>query len=220
MTDRQRRARSRADKQPLSLDAFVSAALSLLRRGGTTALTLRGVARELETGPASLYAYVDTIQDLHELVLDAVLGEVDLHEVLRAQPRERLLAVLGSYREALLTHEGLAQLAAGTLPNGQNSIRLTDTVLGCLLRLGVADRVAAWGYDLLMLHVTAGAAERDRWRTQPDPVARARGAYAAADAVAHPHAAHLHDELFSGSAPQRFEWGLTTLLTGIEQTRP
>jgi AcrR family transcriptional regulator len=212
--DEQRRLRSRPDKAPLSLDAFTAAAIGLLDREGGQALTLRRVARELETGPASLYAYVRTLQELHALVVDRVLAEVKLHEALSDSPRERLEAILTSYLSVMFSREGLGELAAGVLPYGDNTITLTDTIIGCLRQLGMSPARAAWGYDLLALQVTAVAAEQDRRRRQDDPKGRARTAYEKADPDRHTNIDAVRDSLFTGGA-SRFSWAVNVLLTGI-----
>ncbi|GAB1333317.1 hypothetical protein ACE1SV_76560 [Streptomyces sennicomposti] len=86
------------------------------------AVTLRRLAKELQTGPASLYAYVRTLQELHARVLDRVPADVDLHSRLDGDPRARLEAICTSYLHVLLRHDGLARLAAGVLPYGKNAI--------------------------------------------------------------------------------------------------
>ncbi|MDX3349389.1 MULTISPECIES: TetR/AcrR family transcriptional regulator [Streptomyces] len=214
-----RRLRSRAAKEPLSLEAFTSAAIGLLEREGMGAVTLRRLARELQTGSASLYAYVRTVQELHALLLDRMLAAVDLHPHLADRPRERLEAVCSSYLRVLRRSEGLAQLAAGVLPYGDNAITLTDTVLGCLRDMGLSPARAAWGYDVLMLHLTAIAAEQDRRRTQKDPVGRAREAYDRAAADRYPHVAALRAELFSGTEATRVTWAVEVVLAGIASAR-
>jgi AcrR family transcriptional regulator len=57
-------------KQPLSRDAIVAEALRQLTSNGLEGMSLRKVAAALETGPASLYAYVEDLNELHALVLD------------------------------------------------------------------------------------------------------------------------------------------------------
>ncbi len=214
-----RRMRSRVAKEPLSLEAFTTAAIGLLEREGMDAVTLRRLARELQTGPASLYAYVRTVQELHALVLDRVLAAVDLHPRLADRPRERLEAVCSSYLRVLLRHEGLGRLAAGVLPYGDNAIALTDAVLGCLRGMGLDPVRAAWGYDVLMLHVTAIAAEQDRRRAQKDPVGQARDVYERAAADRFPHVAALRAELFSDSGPARIARAVDAVLAGIASAR-
>ena len=53
-------------------------ALEVLAKEGLDAVTMRRVAQELETGPASLYAHVSNKDELAELMLDAVLADVPL----------------------------------------------------------------------------------------------------------------------------------------------
>jgi len=66
--------RGGAAKQPLSRDIIVAAALDLLTQEGLDGLSLRKVAAALDTGAASLYAYVEDLQELHALLLDRALA--------------------------------------------------------------------------------------------------------------------------------------------------
>jgi len=70
------RPRQRGPKLLLSRDAVVAAALAALRDGGPAALTMRGLAVRLDTGPASLYAWVRNQRELHVLVLDSIAAGV------------------------------------------------------------------------------------------------------------------------------------------------
>src|SRR5271170_8191166 len=89
-------------KQPLSRDAIVREALRQLRADGLGGMSLRKVAAALETGPASLYAYVDDLHGLQALVLDRALAAVDIGLAKgRAGWRERLKRVLESYAKVL-----------------------------------------------------------------------------------------------------------------------
>ena len=67
LPDRQARRR----KEPISRDAIVAAAVQLLDREGLAALSMRRLAEELGTGAASLYRYVDTREDLIDLMIDS-----------------------------------------------------------------------------------------------------------------------------------------------------
>jgi len=70
------RPRHRGPKRLLSREAVVAAALDALRDGGPDALTMRALAARLDTGPASLYAWVRNQRALHVLVLDAIAAQV------------------------------------------------------------------------------------------------------------------------------------------------
>jgi AcrR family transcriptional regulator len=211
--------RARPAKSPLSQEAIVATALDLLSREGMAGLSLRKVATALDTGAASLYVYVANLDELHALVLDRVLGEVALPAARVGDWRERLKAVLRSYSEALYTRPGLAQVALSTIPSGPNMVELTECLLGLLHEGGVQLDRAAWAVDLLLLHTSAFAAERDNRRSDDDKVAlhRAQAALGAVSAEGHPHIHALGAELFSGEQ-NRYAWALDVLINGVLDT--
>src|SRR4051812_50143884 len=71
-------ARERPARPPLSREAVLEAGLRVLRARGIEGVTMRAVAAELETGPASLYVYVANRKDLLDQMFDLVAGSVDL----------------------------------------------------------------------------------------------------------------------------------------------
>ncbi len=208
--------RSRPAKAPLSREIIITTALDLLTREGLAGLSLRKVAAALDTGPASLYVYVANLAELHALMLDRALAAVALPTDREGGWRDRLNAVLASYLRVLYDGPGLGQLALSTIPAGPYALRLTETLLDLLLEGGIQPAVAAWGVDLLTLHVAAVAAEQSTHRAQGDdtlgPVTQAVGAVSAAD---YPHIHALRDELLSGGDGARFGWGVEVLINGI-----
>jgi AcrR family transcriptional regulator len=210
--------RSRPAKSPLSQEAIVSTALDLLSREGMAGLSLRKVAAVLDTGAASLYVYVANLDELHALVLDRVLGEVVTPAGRDGDWRYRLKAALRSYSEALYARPGLAQVALSTIPSGPNMVELTESLLALLEQGGVEPGRAAWAVDLLLLHTSAFAAERDN-RRGGDEVAlrRAQEALGSVSPDEHPHIHALGAELFSGEQ-SRYDWGLDVLINGVLST--
>ena len=69
-------------------------------------MSLRKVAAALDTGPASLYAYVANLDALQALVLDRALSEVDTRARGKAGWREHLFRVLESYARTLSASPG------------------------------------------------------------------------------------------------------------------
>src|SRR5689334_4092199 len=68
-------------QRALSRDAIADAALRIVDTEGLDALTMRAVGQALGTGAASLYAHVASKDELLELVIERVIGEVpDLPE--------------------------------------------------------------------------------------------------------------------------------------------
>ncbi len=210
--------RDRPAKAPLSREAIVRAALELL--GRQERLTMRRVAAALDTGPASLYAYYDNVDDLYAGVLDELLGRLNFRRG-RKPWRERLVALLTAYIEVLQAQPELARTALVTRPSGPNSLRLWEALLGLLDEAGVPRGNAAWGVDLLLQRATGTAVEQGmRSRTVNTEAEDQRVAEAIADLSprTHPHLAASADELLSGPPAARGTWAFDVLINGILAT--
>ena len=204
-------------KKPLSRDLIVVEALRQLRADGLKGMSLRKVAAALDTGPASLYAYVEDLDALYALVLDRALTDVDTRVSAKAGWRERLFRVLESYARTLSESPGLAQLAFGRVAIGPNALRVTETLLALLAEGGVDLATAAWAVDLLVLYVTAIVAEHSGG-TDPVPsdgtVSRTLLGISEAQ-YPRIHAAREH--ILSGKPEERFGWAVEALVRGILQ---
>ena len=205
-------------KQPLSRDAIVAVALDLLTREGLEGMSLRKVAAALETGPASLYVYVENLQELRAFVLDRALAGVVTAGSPRHDWRRRLAALLESYITVLVRSPGLAQLAMTTIAVGPNALRFVEALLGLLDEGGVAPPTAAWAVDLISLCATAVAAEQSQRDGTTDPLGPIGHALEAVSANEHPRIHALREHLLSGAGPDRFAWALDVLLNGILHT--
>ncbi len=205
-------------KQPLSRDAIVAESLRQLTANGLDGMSLRKVALALDTGPASLYAYVTDLTELHALVLDLALANVSLRGRKAAPWRERLHGVLRSYAKVLIASPGLAQLAFGTIAVGPNALRITEKLLALLEEGGVDSATGAWAVDLLMLYVTAIVAERGNGVNPVAPEGAVAQAIAAVSQRDYPRVHAAREQLLSGTGEQRFTWALDVFLCGILQS--
>ncbi len=201
-------------KEPLSHGAIVAKALELLAEHGLDGMSLRSVAKALDTGPASLYVYVDDLHQLHALVLDRALARVSTKAAHGKPWQERLNAVLVSYYQVLTQHRGLAQLALSTIAAGPNALRFIETLLEILDEAGVDEATAAWAVDLLMLYVTAIAFEHTQRSKDVDPLAHVAGAVGAVSEAEFPRIHRVREALLSGGKA-RFRWTLRVMLEGI-----
>lgn len=204
-------------KRPLSRDAIVTEALRQITSGGLEGMSLRKVAAALETGPASLYAYVKDINELHALIFDKALATVDLQETANTSWRERLLGVLNSCAEVLSASPGLARLAFGSTAYGPNALRILEKLLALLEEGGIDPATSAWAVDLLGLFVTASVA--DHSGGAPDSAASKE--FAAVSEHDYPHIYAGRMLLLMGTREERFGWALEVLLAGIlDSPRP
>ena len=71
-------------RETLSRDQIVKATMELLDTEGLSGLSMRKLAARLDSGATSLYWHVQTKDDLLDLVIDEVYGEIDVPEGARA----------------------------------------------------------------------------------------------------------------------------------------
>ncbi|MEV5347667.1 TetR/AcrR family transcriptional regulator [Streptomyces achromogenes] len=216
MTAAPRSRRERPAKPALTREGIVAAAVAILRAEGLRKVTMRRLAQELDTGPASLYVYVRNTDELHAAVLDELLGTIGPAPA-EGGWRERLERVLTRYTAMLLEHPSLARSALTARPSGPHYLRLIETLLGLLREGGVPGDQAAWGVDLLLQHATATAAEHAGEESPAAWEATAR-ALRESPATTHPHIAADPGALLSGTPEARLSWAFQTLITGIERT--
>ena len=206
--------RDRPAKAPLSQEAIVNAALSILNQDGLSGLSMRRVAATLDTGAASLYVYVANLQDLHALMLDEALGHVKLPKPTKDSWRQRLKSVLVSYMNVLIEKRGLAQLAQATIPFGNNSLRVIECILGLLREGGIEDEKAAWGFDLLTLYATAIAAERSLRDDDPTVLNQVEDVLRTIKPKDYPNIATMKETLLSGEE-SRTSWAIEVMIDGL-----
>ncbi|WP_043670639.1 TetR/AcrR family transcriptional regulator [Streptomyces xylophagus] len=214
--DTPRSRRERPAKPALSREGIVAAAVAVLRAEGLQKVTMRRLAQELDTGPASLYVYVRNTAELHAAVLDELLGTIGPVPA-EGSWRERLEQVLTAYTAMLFEHPSLARSALTAWPSGPHYLNLIENLLALLDEGGVPPAQAAWGVDLLLQQATATAAEHSAGDTQDDWDALTDALRNVSDRT-HPHIAARSDDLLSGAPMARLSWRFQALITGIERT--
>jgi AcrR family transcriptional regulator len=212
--------RSRPAKTALSQELIVSTALEILARDGVDGLSLRRVAAALDTGAASLYVYLENLDELYALMLDQALSAVRAPKSDQSTWRVRLKAMLASYFSALCKHRGLAQLAMSTIPCGPNSLRIWESLLVLLHAGGVVDTKAAWAVDLLTLYVTAIAAEHATRASHDQALARVKIVFAGLSRKTFPLVFAGREALLSGDGGARRDWAIDAIIDGIVGPNP
>lgn len=137
----ERAARRRPRADGLSLERIVAAAISLVDDEGLAALTVRRLADDLGTGSASLYRHVASRDELVVLMVDEVIGEVELPSAeLSGDERVRVLA--RELRRVLLTHAPLLPALTAAPLRGPNAMRGVEVGLESVLDIGYPFEVA------------------------------------------------------------------------------
>lgn len=200
----------------LSREAIVETAMKIMDKRGLDKVTMRAVAHELNTGPASIYVHVRSMAELHGHMLDLIVGSIDLTRG-RKRWDDRIIQLLRALSDQLLSYPDLARSALEVRPSGGNTFLFADTLMGLLAEGGIPPRERALGLDQLMLWTMGGAVEhaadaRNRGG-QADIIAAFETAIA--NETAYPNLYEVRDVLFVGSEDDRFQWGVRALLTGI-----
>jgi AcrR family transcriptional regulator len=221
-----RSRRDRPAKPALSREAIVDAALRIVRAEGVDALTMRRLAQELDTGPASLYVYVANRDELWDLVFDAAIGSIETDPTDPARWREQLQELAARMVHMMaVEYPGLARLAMAHVPTGENALRVTESMLSMLKAGGVSDQAAAYAADLISMYVTAIAYEQALYAAlYKDPeveardIARLAERFGSIPAERYPTMAALTEEMTTGDAEERFALGLDVIINGLLQT--
>ncbi|MFI6329203.1 TetR/AcrR family transcriptional regulator [Micromonospora chersina] len=221
------RPRSRATRRPLSQQAVVDAALALINREGLGALSMRRVAQELGTGPASLYAHVSGKEELLELLVDRASAEIVVPDPEPDRWEEQIREVaLQAYR-VYATHTNLALASLATIPTGPNALRVTEGMLAILFAGGVPPRPAAWFLDRLFLYIAGDAYEgalyeekvrasgQDRESWWAGLSQQLRTYYGGLPAETYPNVTGHLDDLMEGGGDERFLFGVDLLVRGV-----
>jgi AcrR family transcriptional regulator len=146
-------------RTPISLERIVDVALAIIDVEGTDGVTMRRVASELGTGPASLYAYVDSREELLQRVHERVIAEVAFPDFADLGWEEGVRLFALSCHEVYRRHADIALLSFADIPTTEPSLAGAEAMLAAMLQGGVPVHVAAWALDRLSLYIAADAYE-------------------------------------------------------------
>jgi AcrR family transcriptional regulator len=196
-------------------------------REGLEATSMRRVAEELGTAPSALYWHVRNKDQLLQLVLDRVVGEIELPPRDPANWQEQLKALAREMRRVLTSHRDIARVTMGAIPAGPNILVVVEWMHALLREAGLPDGTVALFGDLAGLYVGAYAFEESLGLASPtgedlppEEVLAMLGEYwASLPQDRFPHTLALGDRLFEGGPDERFEFGLDVLIRGLESLR-
>jgi AcrR family transcriptional regulator len=188
---------------PLTLDRIVTAAVAELDEHGAERLTMRRLAQRLEVTSTALYWHVSTKEDLLDLALDHVVGEVPLPGS-GTDPKPGVRTLLLSWRAAMVEHPWSPSLLGRPLL-GPNVLARIEFLQEALVRAGLSGIDLASATSLLSEFVIGAAMTESSWRRLDSPafLERAR--------------AHItgHDELYptlsSSGFVDRTQWSADEL---------
>lgn len=138
------RGRPPRAEAPVSRDDIVEAALDLLDREGTDALTMRALAKRLGINPMTIHHHFGGRDGLIGAMSEAVYAQVTAPE--NGTPIDRIGRLLKAYHAQVLRHPALTILIFSrptVFP--QQAERITDEISALLAEVGLPDdRTPLW----------------------------------------------------------------------------
>ncbi|MGA4846520.1 TetR/AcrR family transcriptional regulator [Streptomyces sp. G5(2025)] len=222
--------RPRRQREPLTRERIVAEAVQLLDAEGIEALSMRSLGSRLNAGATSIYRHVANRDELIELVVDEVYGELRIPTVTdRTQWRAAAAEAANSLRAMALRHPWVASVLGqvGLSHLGPNVMQMSDQMLAIFEAAGFSpqetDRVmstvvayvigvATSEAAYLSMIARSGSTERD-WVDSLRPALE--------------EATRDHPRLAEGHAAQKgkdprkvrdetFDYGLQCTLDGLE----
>lgn len=195
----------------------------MVDREGLDATSMRRVAEELGAAPSALYWHVRNKDELLQLVLDRVVGEIELPRRDPENWQEQLKALAREMRRILANHRDIARVTIGSIPAGPNALLIAEWMNALLREAGLPDRTVALFGDLAGLYVGAYAYEESLGLASPtgeelppeQVLAMLQEYWASLPKERFPHTLALLDRLFEGDRDERFEFGLDVLVRGL-----
>ena len=136
-------------RRTLTRERVVAEALTIIAAEGAQALSMRALAARLGVVPGALYRHVRGKEQLYDLILDAVLGEVDCQTDPAAPWAARVTTLARRLRAVLENHPGTAALLKTRDPLSPTSLELAEAFLAPLLAAGLPGREAALAFRLV-----------------------------------------------------------------------
>jgi len=149
--------RARRGQPPLSRDQIVTAAIELLDAEGMDGLSMRRLGERLGAGATSSYWYVANKDELLELAVDQVMGELDIPDLAEAGWRTTARACAEEYRAVLLRHPWVIGLMGARPTIGPNAMRMGERMIGALAAAGFTGVELAFASELLSSHAVGSA---------------------------------------------------------------
>jgi AcrR family transcriptional regulator len=217
-------ADDRDRRRTLTRERVVAEALTIISADGVDALSMRALATRLGVVPSALYRHVRNLEQLHDLVLDGVLAEVDrtLDRSLPWAERVRLLA--SRLRTVLEGRPGIAGLLKTRDPLGPHTLALAEAFLAALREAGLPGHETGLAFSLIYDYTLGFALSSPTSVNEQrvrDPATRKRlHAFLRSLPVDRfPTLVGLGDSVWTDNSDERFTAGLDTIVDGLEAAR-
>ncbi|NUK51351.1 TetR/AcrR family transcriptional regulator [Streptomyces lunaelactis] len=222
--------RPHRQREQLSREQIVSEAVRLLDAEGLEALSMRKLGTRLDAGATSLYRHVANKDELIELVVDEVYGELEVPDA--GDPSHWRTAAGGSahsLRSMILRHPWIASVLGqvGLVHLGPNVMRMSDRLLAVFGAAGFATDEADQAMSTVIAYVIGMTTSEAAYLSMIARSGQSEQEWMQSLRPAAEQAAQPYPRLQEGYASQRnkdpqkirednFDYGLQRVLDGLE----
>lgn len=211
-------------REPLTRDQIVDAAMRLANTDGLEGLSMRRLGQELGAGATSVYWHIKNKDQLEDLMVDRLIGEV-MAELRETNGwRDGLAEVARVMRRVLIRHRNIAPLLGERPTVGPSALDAAERVMGILRDGGFDTRTTSMASGALINYASGFALFESRASgsgTDPEQAA------ADAEAVMEYFRSLPEDRYpnllavagISITEDEQFEYGLQRLLDGFAADR-
>jgi AcrR family transcriptional regulator len=214
------------DRQPLSRDQIVAAAIKLIDAEGLDAFSMRRLGQELGAGATSVYWHVKDKDQLIDLVLDELVEEVRIDDDPEQPWRERAARLAREFRAVVKRHRHLAPLVGARISVGPHTLRGMEHLLSVLRAGGFDGDRLTLAFASILTYALGSAVMDTRELTGPGSDGKSvqelqamyAGMLASLPTEAYPNLVRLVTEtgLEAMDDDVQFEYGLQRMFDGME----
>ena len=211
-------------RRSLTREQVVAEALAVIGADGVDALSMRALATRLGVVPGALYRHVRNKEQLHDLVLDGVLAEVDCQVDHSLAWTEQVKTLAHRLRMVLEKHPGIAGLLKTRDPLGPHSLALAEAFLAALHEAGLSERdtglAFALVYDYTLGFALSSPTSVNEQRVQDTATRNKLHAFLRSlPTDRFPTLVALGEHVWLDNRDERFSAGLDTLVAGLDRTQ-
>lgn len=204
---------------PLSRDVIVAEALAVVDEEGLDALTVRRLADRLGVTMMALYWHVRDKAQLLDLVGEAVLAEMALPDR-TGNWQADLRSLLHAARNTVKRHPNAAVLGFGRARYGPSGLAMFEHLLTILAEAGFDDEQSGLAYMALYTLLRGNWSSESSARLDAEQLVAYRDYLTSLPSGSFPHAVAIGPQLFRTDPQAFFDYGLDTLIAGLEARGP
>jgi TetR/AcrR family tetracycline transcriptional repressor len=204
----------------VSHELILTTAIQIVDEEGADALTLRRLAKSMNSGTATLYRNFESREALIAQVVDRLFAEMEasMPEVAGLGWKQACRMLANHMFTTLRRHRGAAQLLIKAIPNGPNAMIQRERSLAILLNNGFSAPLAARAYATLARYVLGFAIQFSDNGASGEDDAKQAEAFHRLDWSAFPATLFVIGEL-PLPLDEEFSFGLDLMIYGLSELR-